>query len=338
MSGISQPNLLCVVRAQREAAAAAGAGGGAGARRRAPARLGFGSQARALLWRANTQSRRHPAFMRAMLSRSLTMALVVGHLFGGLGDDQASVQNRVGALYFVLTNQIMSSSGSMRTFLVERGIAQHELRSGLYSLPAYFVARSLAESLWQLAGALLFGALTYFLVGLAPAAEPFALFLAVVALVTLCAESYVVLVGAVMPDERSAAAAGPLVLALFMVSGGLFVNVASVPPLFRVLNHVNMFSYGFAALLQNEMAGLRLRCEPHELVGPLPPKGVELVSGLLGGAWPAQRCPVERGEQVVERMRMGERSPAENVQALLAVLVVFRVAGYLALRRRFQRR
>ena len=32
-----------------------------------------------------------------------------------------------------------------------------------------------------------------------------------------------------MPDDKSAAVVGPLVLALFMVSGGLFVNAGSVP-------------------------------------------------------------------------------------------------------------
>ena len=34
----------------------------------------------------------------------------------------------MGALYFVLTNQIMTSIASMRTFLAERAIAEHEVR------------------------------------------------------------------------------------------------------------------------------------------------------------------------------------------------------------------
>jgi hypothetical protein len=35
------------------------------------------------------------------------MALIVGHLYSGLGTSQASVQDRTGVLYFVLANQIM---------------------------------------------------------------------------------------------------------------------------------------------------------------------------------------------------------------------------------------
>jgi hypothetical protein len=71
------------------------------------ASVGFVAQLRALHWRATTQNRRHPAFMRAMASRSVMMALIVGHLYSGLGTSQASVQDRTGVLYFVLANQIM---------------------------------------------------------------------------------------------------------------------------------------------------------------------------------------------------------------------------------------
>ena len=54
---------------------------------------------------------------------------------------------------------------------------------------------------------------------------------------------------------------------------------------------------------QNEMAGLVLRCETDELVGPPPPTGLnhKVLAMLAGDAWPAQRCPVQTGEQVVER-------------------------------------
>ena len=319
VSGVSQVSLDSVIRAQREM----GGGGGGGAKGAVRRGASFARQVGELLWRANVNNQRHPAFLRAMLSRSLAMSLIVGHLFSGLGHDQASVQDRVGALYFVLTNQIMSSSGSMRTFLVEREIARHELDAGLYTLPAYFLARSLAESVWQLAAGALFATLTYYLVGFAPTAEQFLVFVLVVTLVTLCAESYVVLVGAAMPDEKSAAVVSPLVLALFMVSGGLFVNAAKLPALFRGLNRINMFSYAFSALLQNEMTGLELSCEEHELVG---------------SRRSARQCPIESGEQVVERMAMGERTIEENVIALLAIFGVFRLLAFLVLRRRFGRK
>ena len=195
---------------------------------------GLGVQISSLLERANLDNLRHPAFLRAMLSRSVTMACIVGYLYSGLTHDQGSVQDRVGAIYFVLTNQIMSSSGSLRTFISEREIAKHEISAGLYGLPAYFISRSLAESVWQALMGSLFAVLTYELVGFAPTLPQFGFFVLCVALVTLCAESYAVLIGAVMPDDKSAAVVGPLVLALFMVSGSCSYLYPS-PPLTRLL-------------------------------------------------------------------------------------------------------
>jgi hypothetical protein len=53
---------------------------------------------------------------------------------------------------------------------------------------------------------------------------------------------YVVMVGALMPDDKSAAVVGPLFLALMMATGGLFVNSGSVPPLFQAFNKLNIFT------------------------------------------------------------------------------------------------
>ena len=304
-----------------------------------PAGVGFVVELRALYWRAHTNNMRNPAFLRAMVSRSVTMALVIGYLYSGLGGDQGlsqrSVQDRSGALYFVLTNQIMSSSASLRAFLAERTVIEHERRANLYSLRAYFLARSAAEGLCQLTGALLFGLLAYWLVGLAPTLVQLGLFLVVISLVTLVAESYVVLVGAAMPDERSAAVVSPVVLALLMVCGGLFVNAASLPPLFTLLNKVNVFTHGFSALMRNEMAGLTLHCAPSELVGLPPPANLVQKLASLGVAWPEQRCPIERGEQVLEQMALSA-SISSSVAALLLLLLAYRLLAYIALSRRLR--
>ena len=221
VSGVSQVSLDSVIRAQREM----GGGGGGGAKGAVRRGASFARQVGELLWRANVNNQRHPAFLRAMLSRSLAMTSSSATSSRASGTTRRRCRT-ASAPSTVLTNQIMSSSGSMRTFLVEREIARHELDAGLYALPAYFLARSLAESVVA-AGALC--PLTYYLVGFAPTTEQFLVFVLVVALVTLCAESYVVLVGAAA-DEKSAAVVSLLVLALFMVSGGLFVNAAKRPP------------------------------------------------------------------------------------------------------------
>ena len=128
----------------------------------------------------------------------------------------------------------------------------------------------LFRGLVQLGFALLFGVLCYGAIGLAPTAAQLAVFLATLSLVTLGAESWVVMIGAAMPDDRSAGVVSPVGLSLFLASGGFFVNTNSVPALFRLLNHANLFVYGFGALAVNEFSGLALHCDASELVGPPP--------------------------------------------------------------------
>jgi len=48
------------------------------------------------------------------------------------------------------------------------------------------------------------------------------------------AESYVVFIGALLPDEKSAAVISPLLLALMMASGGFFVSPGATPLFFQV--------------------------------------------------------------------------------------------------------
>ena len=240
-------------------------------------------------------------------------------------------------LYFVPTHQVMCAIASIRTFIAEREIAGHELRTNLYRLPAYFAARSAAEASVHVLFSCLFSLLTYYLVGLAPTTYQLGGFMAVVLLVTLCAESYVILVGAVMPDDKSAAVVGPLFLALFMVSGGLFVNTAKVPPLFRLFNRGNPFVYAFDALMQIEMANLTFTCQPDELIGPPPLTAAQLkLARSIGASWPEPRCPVQSGDEVLQRMALAEWSVPADCAALCLMIVVYRLLALAALRRRFR--
>ena len=325
---------LCAAAAK---APAARGGGEAGAP--AAARRSLLTQFSLLLGRARAHNARNPAFLHAMMGRTLTLALVVASLYCNVDASQKGAQDRLGAMYFILTCQVMASSGSIRTFIAERDIVGHEVRGGLYDLRAYYVARSLAESLVQLGFALLFGVLCYGAIGLAPTAAQLAVFLATLSLVTLGAESWVVMIGAAMPDDRSAGVVSPVGLSLFLASGGFFVNTNSVPALFRLLNHANLFVYGFGALAVNEFSGLALHCDASELVGPPPlPPPQRAIARLVGVRWPDPRCPVERGEQVLATMALDGLTPAQNLAALGAIIVAYRLLGFLALRRRFRPR
>uniref|UniRef100_A0A6U5H1T4 ABC transporter domain-containing protein n=1 Tax=Calcidiscus leptoporus TaxID=127549 RepID=A0A6U5H1T4_9EUKA len=288
-----------------------------------------------LFGRASKQNCRNPAFLRVLLSRSATMAPVIAWLFSQAHVlTQRGVQDRTGALFFLLTTQIMSSSSSMRTFLSERAIVEHEQRASLYGVLPYFLARSFAESYLHLGAASLFALLCHLLLGLA---SPLGAFVAVVALVTLVAESYVIALGSLLTNEKVAAVISSLLLALQMAAGGFFANSASAAPVQRALNTVNMYKYGFAALVQLEFDGLRFDCTPAELIGSLPPaRWQRRLLSVMRVTVAEQRCPVVSGEQVVEQLHLDDMTATQNVLALGLLVVGYRFVAYLALRRRFR--
>ena len=129
------------------------------------------------------------------------MGLLVGFLYYDVDTSQVSVQDRTGALYFVLTTQIFSAQASLRVFLEERDLFLREHIAGAYSTGAYYWAKSLADTPLQLFNALLFSLLGYFLVGLQGSAYHLVTYCMTIVITTLAAESYVVFVGAAAPDD-----------------------------------------------------------------------------------------------------------------------------------------
>jgi len=69
-----------------------------------------------------------------------------------------------------------------------------------------------------------------------------------VVLTTLAAEGYVVMVGAAVPDDRTAAVLGPIAFALMSLFGGFFLNIESLPWWVSWLQYTSLFRFSFQAL------------------------------------------------------------------------------------------
>mmetsp|Transcript_303 Transcript_303/g.820 ORF Transcript_303/g.820 Transcript_303/m.820 type:complete len:176 (+) Transcript_303:1557-2084(+) len=167
--------------------------------------------------------------------------------------------------------------------------------------------------------------------------QQFVTFQALVTLATLVAESYVVFIGALLPDDKSAAVVSPLLLALMMASGGYFVSPAATPLFFRLLNRVNLFRYAFTGLLRNEFEGLTLSCTDAELVGPPPPSTpLNIVLALLHVKWPDRVCPMSSGDEALRRMGVTDLTPRAACMVLVVMAIAYRLAALWALGRRFR--
>lgn len=292
-----------------------------------------------LLSRAIASNRRSPVATYAACGRSVMMGLVVGLLYSGSAgrDDQKAVSDRTGAIFFVLVNQGYSAIASIRVFLEERVVFEHESRRGAYSTWAYFLSKTIAELPYQILFALVFGGLSYPLAGLRRDWSASSAHAGVLVLATLVAESLALAVGASSPDAKTAVALGPALLSISLLFAGFLVSLDSLPFAARLLGDVSLFRHAFAALLKIEFNVDRaFTCSDSDkskirssLIDAGAPRSV--VKSL-----PNIPCPVPDAKTHLGRILDGNTAPVltTEIPALLSLFFVFRLFAFFALKAR----
>jgi ATP-binding cassette, subfamily G (WHITE), member 2 len=185
----------------------------------------FPRQVRILAKRTFIQVIRNPMVTYVQLIQTVFIALLVGSIYFQIGDDQGSIQDRVGALFFVMTNNAFSMIGSLNIFLQERDLFNRERASGCYRTSTYFLSKTFVEAPILLLFPLVFGCIAYYMVGFNPNPECFGVFIATLVTFAACAGSLFLTIGSLSPNVAIAQIFSPLAIVLFMLFGGFYVNV-----------------------------------------------------------------------------------------------------------------
>lgn len=199
----------------------------------------------------------NPQTSIAQVAVTLFLALVVGAIFFGVQEDDSGVQNRFGALFFVVVNQCFSSVSAAELFISERKLFIHEYISGYYRVSVYFLAKILSDIITlRTIPAIVFSCVAYFMIGLKATAGAFFLFMFSVALVSYTATSMALAISA---DQTVVAIANIFMTITFvfmMIFAGLLVNLPSIANWLAWLKYLSIPRYGFTALQINEFTGL----------------------------------------------------------------------------------
>uniref|UniRef100_A0A3B5R2T6 ABC-type xenobiotic transporter n=1 Tax=Xiphophorus maculatus TaxID=8083 RepID=A0A3B5R2T6_XIPMA len=248
----------------------------------------------------------------AQVGVNIFLALVVGAIFFAVQDDQSGLQNRMGALFFITTNQCFSTVSAAELFITERNLFVHEYISGYYRVSVYFLSKILCDLAMRTVTSVIFSAVVYFLIGLKSTVEAFLIFTFTVTLVAYTATAMTMAISA---DQSVVALANIFMTITFvfmMIFSGLLVNLPSIVDWLAWLKYFSIPRYGFAALKINEFVGLNF-CEDYQ-------------------AEPcSSRCT---GEQYLDYLGIEYSSWGlwENHVALTVMMVVFLFVAYLKLR------
>ncbi|XP_051955909.1 broad substrate specificity ATP-binding cassette transporter ABCG2-like isoform X3 [Xyrauchen texanus] len=199
----------------------------------------------------------NPQTSFAQIGVMIFLALIVGAIFFGVQQNSSGSQNRMGALFFITTNQCFSSVSSAELFIAERKLFVHEYISGYYRVSVYFLSKILSDivTLRTIPG-IIFSCVAYWMIGLKSTVEAFFIFLFSVILVSYTATSMTLAISA---DQTVVAIANIFMTISFvfmMIFSGLLVNLPSVVAWLNWLKYLSIPRYGLAALQINEFTGL----------------------------------------------------------------------------------
>lgn len=109
---------------------------------------------------------RLPQASYAKLFVTILTALFVIVPFGQITPDANGIQNRNGALFFIMMSQTFSAiQNVILLFPSERPVFLREVNNGMYSATAYFWAKFVTELPMSVMTPVLFGSCNYFWIG-----------------------------------------------------------------------------------------------------------------------------------------------------------------------------
>ncbi|XP_062243011.1 broad substrate specificity ATP-binding cassette transporter ABCG2d [Platichthys flesus] len=268
----------------------------------------------------------NPQTSVAQLGVNIFLALIVGAIFFGIKDDQSGLQNRMGALFFITTNQCFSTVSAAELFITERKLFVHEYISGYYRVSVYFLSKILSDITLRTFTSVVFSCIVYFMIGLKSTVPAFFIFTLTVTLVAYTATAMTMAISA---DQSVVALANIFMTISFvfmMIFSGLLVNLPSVMDWLAWLKYLSIPRYGLAALNINEFVGLKF-CEEAVIQDANMSAGASNCSTSTA----ALTCT---GEQYLDYLGIEYTTWGlwENHTALGVMSIVFLLIAYLKLR------
>ncbi|XP_076840638.1 broad substrate specificity ATP-binding cassette transporter ABCG2 [Brachyhypopomus gauderio] len=212
----------------------------------------------------------NPQTSVAQIAVTVFLALIVGAIFFGVSNTSSGIQNRMGSLFFITTNQCFSSLSSAELFITERKLFLHEYVSGYYRVSVYFLSKILSDILTlRTVPAIFFSCVAYWMIGYKPDAGAFFTFMLSVAMTAYTATAMTMAISA---DQSVVAVANIFMTISFvfmMIFSGLLVNLPSIADWLNWFKYFSIPRYGLTALQVNEFVGLDF-CDTRPLPATFP--------------------------------------------------------------------
>ncbi|EGC37181.1 hypothetical protein DICPUDRAFT_54176 [Dictyostelium purpureum] len=277
----------------------------------------FFTQFRLLLYREVLNARRHPLAFKVQLFQAMFQGLLCGVVYYQLGVGQSSVQSRTGVLAFVVMG--ISFPFTMTTIHVFPDVITIFLKdraSGVYNTLPFFLAKSFIDMCNAICLPVITGTIVYWMCNerVYPfyAAAPFFRFLLVLVMNAQTALSLGVLISSSVPNVQVGTAVAPLVVILFFLFSGFFINLNDVPGWLVWFPYISFFKYIIESAVINGFENVEFTCTESQKIGG--------------------QCPNQYGNEIIKNMGYDVDHFWRNIWILAIYIIGFRTITFLVLR------
>lgn len=181
----------------------------------------FFTQFKVLALRAMRNIARNPFLLKARFGQAVFIALIAGFIFFRVGHNQTAVQDRRGALFFMIASAIMNSAmGTLPIFSIEKDVFKREYGAGMYGITSFFFSKILVELPGRVFFPILTSAVVYWMVGLHDTGERWVIFAFTLVLLDITGSSIGVLIATITPTLPIALAISPVIMMPLMIFSG----------------------------------------------------------------------------------------------------------------------
>ncbi|KAK3130791.1 hypothetical protein QOZ80_6BG0498120 [Eleusine coracana subsp. coracana] len=209
----------------------------------------------AVLSRRTFRERAADYLDKMRLAQAVGVALLLGLLWWkSETGNEAQLRDQVGLIFYICIFWTSSSLfGSVYVFPFEKLYLVKERKADMYSLSAYYASSTLCDAVPHVVYPVLFTAILYFMAGLRRTLPCFCLTLLATLLIVFTSQGTGELLGAAILSVKRAGVMASLVLMLFLLTGGYYVQ--HIPGFISWLKYVSFMHYGFNLLLKAQYHG-----------------------------------------------------------------------------------
>ncbi|XP_012849226.1 PREDICTED: ABC transporter G family member 26 [Erythranthe guttata] len=262
-----------------------------------------------ILFKRTFKERWRDYFDQLRLIQSFGVAILLGLLWWKSSTaTEAQLRDQIGLLFYICIFWTSSSIfGAVYVFPFEKMYLVKERKADMYRLSVYYVCSTLSDMVAHLLYPTCFMCILYFMAGFKRTVECFFLTLSTILLIAVTSQGAGELFGAAVMSIRRAGMIASLILMLFLLTGGYYVQ--HIPKFMQWLKYVSFMYYGFRLLVKVQYSGDQMyECESK------------------GGCRSLQSSPSFDTVNLNGGMK--------EVWILLAMALAYRIAAYICLRRK----